>query len=235
MLKDHLLQQRRTCYGHAATTMLLRSCLPALERASHGRKERAIEEKNREKRENIRGRNIRPLYTSYTNMQVCSCVMMMSPVKLTTSPTGSILCSIIRQIFAGRAMWNLAESLTLAHERGEYHISGSTSLLNTFGHLGRVSTKAWRSSERLFIVFFWSPRVETFSTMGKTQSSSLSLFTQSSNHSEGGAGQISPWPTASSCLYNDNRRQQQAQQHNVSTFLYLETNYLQNQTLVTRA
>lgn len=86
MLKDQVLLQRRTCYGHAATNMLLRSCLPALERASHGRKERAIEGKNREKRENIRGRNIRPLYTSYTYMQVCSWVMMMSPVKLTPSP-----------------------------------------------------------------------------------------------------------------------------------------------------
>lgn len=81
-----------------------------------------------------------------------------------------ILCFVIRQISAGRATWNLVESLTLAHERGKYYISGSTSRLNTFGYLRSVSTKAfllrlfsigvphiiktvWRSAKCLFIFF----------------------------------------------------------------------------------
>ncbi len=43
-------------------------------------------------------------------------------------------------------------------------------------------------------LFFWSPRADKCSTSGKTLCSSLSLFTQPSNHSSGGVGQIPQRP-----------------------------------------
>lgn len=98
--------------------------------------------------------------------------------------------------------------------------------------------------QRAFVVFYQSPRVEECSILGQMQCSSLSLFTQLSNHSWGGAGLIthnhhtllvqSQQMTATSIIMEQNNFKLEPEQilYNLSTILYrnnTETNNLWNE------
>lgn len=105
---------------------------------------------------------------------------------------------------------------------------------------------AWQRAERLFhaerwafTVFYQSQRVEEWSTLGKTQHTSLSPSRPITV--EEGAGQIQHWPTATFCLSTDNNNKHHLKQkpeqkfYMVSKFLYwnnTEANYLVNEILI---
>lgn len=174
----------RSCRYEYATEVMLTSFRESF---SWAKRESDRGKEPREERKHQREKHQTPVHVIHIHAGVFVCydVVTGEAHSITshnhTWLAAGILCFVIRQISAGRATWNLVESLTLAHERGKYYISGSTSCLNTFGHLGSVSTNAffqhvfsivfdrsatylktvaaWRSAKRLFL-FFWLPRVK---------------------------------------------------------------------------